>query len=136
LKSRIPKDERWRWKSHCSAARMFPSSSGPGLRGLSNGHPTQVRILPGTIAAEALLHGFQRQPDIAVLILALFAGGPMEARSGCFRRKEHDDAIAHLQAECERLQNRIYAMYVDKLDGRIDRSFYVQTNNGASSRRN
>ena len=42
------------------------------------------------------------------------------------QRKEHDDAIARLQAECERLQNRIHAMYVDKLDGRIDHSFYVQ----------
>jgi site-specific DNA recombinase len=42
------------------------------------------------------------------------------------QRKEHDDAIARLQAECERLQNRIHAMYIDKLDGRIDRSFYVQ----------
>jgi hypothetical protein len=28
---------------------------------------------------------------------------------------------ARLQAECERLQNRIHAMYIDKLDGRVDR---------------
>jgi hypothetical protein len=42
------------------------------------------------------------------------------------QRKEHDAAIARLQAECEHLQNRIHAMYIDKLDGRIDRSFYVQ----------
>jgi site-specific DNA recombinase len=42
------------------------------------------------------------------------------------QRKEHDAAIARLQAEVERLQNRIHAMYIDKLDGRIDRSFYVQ----------
>jgi site-specific DNA recombinase len=42
------------------------------------------------------------------------------------QRKEHDAAIARLQAECERLQNRIHAMYIDKLDGRVDRSFYVQ----------
>jgi site-specific DNA recombinase len=42
------------------------------------------------------------------------------------QRKEHDDAIARLQAECERLQNRIHAMYIDKFDGRVDRSFYVQ----------
>jgi hypothetical protein len=27
---------------------MFPSSRGLGLSGLSNGHPTQVQILPGT----------------------------------------------------------------------------------------
>ena len=42
------------------------------------------------------------------------------------QRKEHDAAIARLQAECDRLQHRIHAMYIDKLDGRIDRSFYVQ----------
>jgi site-specific DNA recombinase len=42
------------------------------------------------------------------------------------QRKEHDAAITRLQAECERLHNRIHAMYIDKLDGRIDRSFYVQ----------
>jgi site-specific DNA recombinase len=42
------------------------------------------------------------------------------------QKKEHESAIARLQAECDRIQNRIHAMYVDKLDGRIDRSFYVQ----------
>jgi site-specific DNA recombinase len=42
------------------------------------------------------------------------------------QRKEHEAAIVRLQAEIERLQNRIHAMYIDKLDGRIDRSFYVQ----------
>ncbi len=42
------------------------------------------------------------------------------------QRKEHDAAIVRLQAECERLQNRIRAMYIDKLDGRVDRSFYAQ----------
>jgi site-specific DNA recombinase len=42
------------------------------------------------------------------------------------QKKEHESAIARLQAECNRIQNRIHAMYVDKLDGRIDRSFYVQ----------
>lgn len=31
-----------------------------------------------------------------------------------------------LQAEHDRLQQRLHAMYVDKLDGRIDQSFYVQ----------
>ncbi len=41
-------------------------------------------------------------------------------------QKEHDAAIARLQAEHDRLQRRLHAMYVDKLDDRIDRSFYVQ----------
>jgi len=35
-------------------------------------------------------------------------------------RRAHDEAIARLQADDARLQNRLDAMYVDKLDGRID----------------
>ena len=40
--------------------------------------------------------------------------------------KEHEAAIVRLQAEYDRLQHRLHTMYVDKLDGRIDHSFYVQ----------
>lgn len=36
----------------------------------------------------------------------------------------HDEAITRLQAEYRRLQNRIDAMYLDKLDGRIDTAFF------------
>lgn len=36
----------------------------------------------------------------------------------------HDEAIARLQAEYRRLQSRIDAMYLDKLDGRIDVAFF------------
>ena len=36
----------------------------------------------------------------------------------------HDASIARLQAEYRRLQNRIDAMYLDKLDGRIDTAFF------------
>jgi len=36
----------------------------------------------------------------------------------------HDEAIARLQTEYRRLQNRIDAMYLDKLDGRIDTAFF------------
>jgi site-specific DNA recombinase len=39
-------------------------------------------------------------------------------------KEHHDDAIRRIQAECDRLQNRIDAMYVDKLDGRIDTDFF------------
>jgi DNA invertase Pin-like site-specific DNA recombinase len=39
-------------------------------------------------------------------------------------RKTHEDAIARLQREHQRVQDRIEAMYVDKLDGRIDSEFY------------
>jgi hypothetical protein len=36
----------------------------------------------------------------------------------------HDEAIGRLQAEYRRLQDRIDAMYVDKLDGRIEIAFF------------
>jgi site-specific DNA recombinase len=39
-------------------------------------------------------------------------------------RRFHEEAITRLQAEYMRLQNRIEAMYVDKLDGRIDTLFF------------
>ncbi|MFT3941568.1 recombinase family protein [Rhodopseudomonas sp.] len=39
-------------------------------------------------------------------------------------QKEHEAAIARLKGEHERLQNRIHAMYLDKLDGRVDRAFF------------
>jgi site-specific DNA recombinase len=39
-------------------------------------------------------------------------------------KKEHDAAIARLQAEYDRLQGRVHAIYVDKLDGRIDNHFF------------
>ena len=39
-------------------------------------------------------------------------------------KKFHDEAIAKLQREHRRLQDRIDAMYMDKLDGRIDNDFF------------
>jgi DNA invertase Pin-like site-specific DNA recombinase len=39
-------------------------------------------------------------------------------------RQFHDDAIAKLQREHQRLQGRIDAMYEDKLDGRIDNDYF------------
>ena len=39
-------------------------------------------------------------------------------------KRHHDEAIARLQAEYKKLQNRIDAMYEDKLDGRIDVAFF------------
>jgi site-specific DNA recombinase len=40
------------------------------------------------------------------------------------QRREHQEAIARLQAEYKRLDDRIHAMYVDKLDGKIGGDFY------------
>jgi len=39
-------------------------------------------------------------------------------------KRQHEEAIARLQAEHMRLQNRIDAMYVDKLDGRVETAFF------------
>ena len=39
-------------------------------------------------------------------------------------RREYEEAIKRLRAEYDRLQNRLNAMYVDKLDGRIDAAFF------------
>jgi site-specific DNA recombinase len=39
-------------------------------------------------------------------------------------RREHEQAIARLTAEYDRLQSRIDAMYVDKLDGKIREDFF------------
>lgn len=39
-------------------------------------------------------------------------------------RREHEEAILRLQAEYGRLDKRLSAMYIDKLDGKIDSSLY------------
>ena len=39
-------------------------------------------------------------------------------------RKEHNEAVTRLQAEYDRLTQRLRAMYIDKLDGRIDNAMY------------
>ena len=39
-------------------------------------------------------------------------------------KRHHEGATARLQTEYNRFQNRIDAMYVDKLDGRIDAAFF------------
>src|SRR5262249_45884900 len=39
-------------------------------------------------------------------------------------KREHETAIGRLRAEYDRLQSRIQAMYLDKLDGKIDGAFF------------
>ncbi len=39
-------------------------------------------------------------------------------------KHEHEESIKRLQVEHKRLQERINAMYVDKLDGRVDATFF------------
>src|SRR5215211_2345807 len=45
------------------------------------------------------------------------------------QRREHEDAIQRHRAEHKRLNDRIYAMYVDKLDGFIDTAFFDKLSN-------
>ena len=40
------------------------------------------------------------------------------------RRRQHEDALARLQEQYDRIQARLDAMYLDKLDGRIDAAFF------------
>ncbi len=42
-------------------------------------------------------------------------------------RHEHEEAIKRLQAEHKRIGDRINAMYLDKLDGRVDGAFFDRT---------
>jgi DNA invertase Pin-like site-specific DNA recombinase len=44
-------------------------------------------------------------------------------------RREHEEAISRHQAEHKRLQDRIHAMYVDKLDGLVDAAFFEKMSN-------
>lgn len=44
-------------------------------------------------------------------------------------RREHEEAIKRHQVELKRLQDRINAMYVDKLDGLVDTAFYDRMSN-------
>jgi site-specific DNA recombinase len=44
-------------------------------------------------------------------------------------RHEHKEAIKRHQVEYKRLQDRINAMYVDKLDGLVDTAFYDRMSN-------
>jgi site-specific DNA recombinase len=44
-------------------------------------------------------------------------------------RHEHEEAIRRHQAEYNRLNDRIHAMYVDKLDGLVDTAFFEKMSN-------
>src|SRR4051794_27645378 len=44
-------------------------------------------------------------------------------------RREHEEAIKRHQAEYKRLQDRLNAMYVDKLDGVVDTAFFEKMSN-------
>lgn len=45
-------------------------------------------------------------------------------------RRDHEEAIRRLEAEHKRLEDRIHAMYLDKLDGRVDNTFFDRMSAG------
>ena len=49
--------------------------------------------------------------------------------SHAHERREHEEAIRRHQAEHKRLDERIHAMYVDKLDGLVDAAFFERMSN-------
>ena len=51
-------------------------------------------------------------------------------------RREHGEAIRRLQAEHQRLGDRINAMYLDKLDGRVDAAFFDKMSSGWRAEQN
>jgi hypothetical protein len=61
-------------------------------------------------------------------------GSTTRCWNGCARRwaderREHEEAIKRHQAEYKRLDDRIHAMYVDKLDGLIETGFFEKMSN-------
>jgi hypothetical protein len=68
---------------------------------------------------------------------SLRGGGPLswvqEAlhSSHADKRREQEEAIARLRAEYDRLQRRLDAMYVDKLDGRIKDTLRLTEDRGS-----
>jgi hypothetical protein len=65
-----------------------------------------------------MLKGIALSDDVLAWVADMLQGGHAD------ERKAHEDAIARLQREHQRVQDRIEAMYVDKLDGRIDGDFF------------
>src|SRR5262249_6772894 len=51
-------------------------------------------------------------------------------------RREHEEAIRRHQAEYKRLDQRVHAMYVDKLDGLVDATFFERMSNQWSEEQN
>ncbi len=65
-----------------------------------------------------ILRGISFSPEVLDWVAEVVADGHGH------ERQEHEDAVARLRREHQRIQDRIDAMYLDKLDGRIDGEFY------------
>ena len=69
-------------------------------------------------AFTGLLQGISFSPGVLVWVTRVLR------ESHDDERRLHEEALTTLQAEHRRLQSRIDAMYMDKLDGRIDTDFF------------
>jgi len=64
------------------------------------------------------INAIKMDDDVLVWVVAALKESHAE------EKKYHDDRMARLQDQYQKLQNRLDAMYEDKLDGRIDQDFY------------
>ena len=108
---------------HCGCAMVGEIKKGryvyyhcTGYRGKCPEPYTREEVLER--AFTALLKGISFAPDV----LAWVTRALRESHTD--EKRLHDEAISKLQAEHRRLQDRIDAMYMDKLDGRIDNDFF------------
>jgi hypothetical protein len=79
--------------------------------------------------------GYVREERLTEQFAAILAGLHFDAEvlewvktalreSHAVEQKQHDDAMVRLQGEHKRLEDRLHAAYLDKLDGRITAAFF------------
>jgi hypothetical protein len=86
--------------------------------------PAAPCVIPRRGNAHHIAHDSNRKHFALIFDKAEFHFG-----SHAHERREHDEAIKRHQAEYKRLQDRIHAMYVDKLDGLVDAAFFDKMSN-------
>jgi site-specific DNA recombinase len=108
---------------HCGCAMVGEIKKGKyvyyhctGYRGKCPEPYTREEVLEGCFTE--LLKGISFSEEVLAWVTQALRESHQD------ERKHHDDAIAQLQREHRRLQERIDAMYMDKLDGRVDNAFF------------
>ena len=96
------------------------------------GSPTrrEIRPLPAPLYPGGGARGTVRRTARPAALRRRGAGLGAHAlrASHADEKREHEEAIRRIQAEYDRLQDRIDAMYVDKLDGVVDAEFFERSN--------
>jgi hypothetical protein len=83
--------------------------------------PSFIAMLPDNVPCSAMTVSLGRL-SFGDEVLSWVRTALLESHAD--EQKEHEAAIGRLQGEYDRLRHRLHAMYVDKLDGRIESSFY------------